>query len=170
MDKFILHEKNYKRKFINNTNTNIDTNTDDNIIKKEKEISKTKLKTKTLENLQKDKDDYFFINKEIKKKIFEKDLFNIKEKGDILLNNWIKNQKDPLIIFISEMIPGTIISKDMERFKFMIKTTQTISIEEYRKKKKIGEEGVSYLKKLKEKYGNIILKVLWANININIKD
>ncbi len=161
MDKFILHEKNYKRKFIN-----INTNIDDSIKKKEKEISESKIKLfKPLH-----KEYFFYKNKEIKKKLFEKDLYYITEKGDILLNNWIKTQKDPLIIFISEMIPGTIISKDMERFKFMIKTTQTISIEEYRKKKKIGEEGVNYLKKLKEKYGNIILKVLWANINIDIKD
>jgi hypothetical protein len=157
MDKFILHEKNYKRKLIK-INTNID-----DINKKEKEIKKSKIKSfKPLH-----KEDFIFINKEIKKKVFEKDLYYITEKGDILLNNWIKNQKDPLIIFISEMIPGTIISKDMERFRFMVKTTQTISIEEYRKKKKIGEEGINYLKKLKEKYGNIILKVLWATININ---
>lgn len=154
MDKFILHEKNYKRKLIK-----INT---DNIEKKE-------IEPKSLyKPLQ--KEDYILINKELKKHLYEKDLFNIKENGDILLNNWIKNQKDPLVIFISEMIPGTTISKDMEHFRFIVKTSQTISIDEYRKKKKIGEESVNYLKKLKEKYGNIILKVLWANINININN
>jgi hypothetical protein len=82
-----------------------------------------------------------------------------------LLNNWIIQQKDPIIIFLSEFIPGTKISKEIEKFRPIIKTTPTISIEEYRKKKKLGEEGVTYLKKLKDKYGIIVLKVLWANLN-----
>ena len=152
MDKFILNEKNYKKK------NKLDK---DNIEKNENLYNSNKIKLKL--NL---KEELVFVNKEIKRKIFHNDIYNIKEKGDILLNNWIKTQKDPLIIFISEIIPETKISNEMERFRPLIKTTQTISIEEYRKKKKIGEKGVIYLKRLKEKYGNIILKVLWANINI----
>ena len=93
------------------------------------------------------------------------DFFHIREKGDILLNNWIIQQKDPIIIFLSEFIPGTKISKEIEKFRPIIKTTPTISVEEYRKKKKIGEEGVEYLKRLRDKYGVIVLKVLWANLN-----
>jgi len=93
------------------------------------------------------------------------DKFMIEEKGDIVINKWLKNKTDPIVVFLSEFIPNTKISKELQKFKPIVKTTPIISIEEYRKKKKIGEEGVKYLKKLKEKYGNIVLKVLWANLN-----
>ena len=53
----------------------------------------------------------------------------------------------------------------MEKFRPIIKTTPTISVDEYRKKKKIGTVGLEYLKRLKDKYGIIVLKVLWANLN-----
>jgi hypothetical protein len=148
MDKFKLNEKNYKK-----------------YLKLEKE------KHEKVEQIYKpksiDKLDHFqFSNKDIKNKFhYENDFFYIKEKGDNLLNNWITQQKDPIIIFLSEFIPGTKISKEIEKFRPIIKTTPTISIEEYRKKKKLGEEGVTYLKKLKDKYGIIVLKVLWANLN-----
>jgi len=111
-------------------------------------------------------DKFQFSNKDIKNKFhYENDFFYIRDKGDNLLNKWIVNQKDPIIIFLSEFIPETKVSKELEKFRPIIKTTPTISIEEYRKKKKIGEEGVEYLKRLKEKYGIIVLKVLWANLN-----
>ena len=100
-----------------------------------------------------------------KKYSFINDSFHFTEKGDNLLNKWILKQNDPLIIFLSEFIPGTKISKNMEKFLPIIKTTPTISIELYRKEKKIGEEGVEYLKRLRDKYGIIVLKVLWANLN-----
>ena len=106
-------------------------------------------------------------NQDMKKETINinNDFFHIREKGDNLLNQWIVKQNEPIIIFLSEFIPGTKVSKEIEQFRPIIKTTPTISIEEYRKKKKIGEEGVEYLKRLKEKYGIIVLKVLWANLN-----
>ena len=151
MDKFILNKKDqsYKKK-----------------MKLEKEERKREDKE---HNPQKkiQKDIIVYKNQDIKKdsKLKDNDFFHIKEKGDNLLNNWIVQQKEPIIIFLSEFIPGTKVSKEIEQFRPIIKTTPTISIEEYRKKKKIGEEGVEYLKRLKEKYGIIVLKVLWANLN-----
>ena len=147
MDKFIFREQNYKNKIK---------------LEKEKHEQQDKIyKPKAIENEQ-----FHFSDKDIKNKFrYENDFFYIKDKGDNLLNKWIVNQKDPIIIFLSEFIPETKISKELEKFRPIIKTTPTISIEEYRKKKKLGEEGVSYLKKLKDKYGIIVLKVLWANLN-----
>ena len=147
MDKFILDEKIYKKK---------------NRLKLEKE------ERKDLNYIPKQykKDNLHFIEKELKKKEkYQPDLFNFRENGDNLLNNWIIKQKDPIIIFLSEFIPGTKISKDIEKFRPIIQTTPTISIEAYRKEKKIGEEGVEYLKRLRDKYGIIVLKVMWANLN-----
>jgi hypothetical protein len=148
MDKFILDEKNYRKK-----------------IKLEKEKPERHDKI-YVSKKQLDKDTFLFSNKDVKKKYhFENDFFHIKENGDHLLNTWIKTQKEPIIIFLSEFIPGTKIPKEIEKFRPIIKTTPTISIEAYRKQKKIGEEGVEYLKRLRDKYGVIVLKVLWANLN-----
>ena len=147
MDKFLFKEQNYKK-----------------ILKLEKE--KREHQDKIYKPKAIEKDHFHFSDKDIKNKFhYENDFFYIRDKGDNLLNKWIVNQTDPIIIFLSEFIPETKISKEIEKFRPIIKTTPTISIEEYRKKKKLGEEGVVYLKKLKDKYGIIVLKVLWANLN-----
>jgi acid phosphatase class B len=149
-DKFILNEKNYKKMLK---------------YEKEKEERKDKLyipKPYTQDKIQyddKQHDNYNFIDTK------SKDMYYIREKGDNLLNNWIIKQKEPIIIFLSDFIPGTKVSKTIEQFRPMIKTTPTISIEEYRKIKKLGEESITYLKRMKDKYGIIVLKVLWANLN-----
>jgi len=151
MDKFILPEKNYKIKL--------------KMEKEERKKTDKIYKPKTQID-QVDQDPFDFKEKDMKKLYtFQNDFFHLREKGDQLLNNWIIKQKDPIIVFLSDFIPGTKISKDLKIFKPIIKTTPTISIEEYRKKKKIGEEGVEYLKRLRDKYGVIVLKVLWANLN-----
>jgi len=148
MDKFILSEKNYKKKMN---------------LKIEKEERKDKIYSSSQKHV---KDKYHFKEENINKKyFFQNEIFNFRENGDYLLNKWIIKQKDPIIIFLSEFIGGTKISKEIEKFRPIIKTTPTISIEEYRKKKKIGQEGVEYLKRLRDKYGVIVLKVLWANLN-----
>jgi hypothetical protein len=151
MDKFILPENNYK---IN--------------LKMEKEERKVKERERKdkIYNPKVDQKSFEFKEKHLKNMYtFQNDFFHLREKGDQLLNNWIIKQKDPIIVFLSDFIPGTKISKELKIFKPIIKTTPTISIEEYRKKKKIGEEGVEYLKRLRDKYGVIVLKVLWANLN-----
>ena len=153
MDKFILPEKNYKKKI------NLK-------IEKEERKEQTYKHDKHDKPERKLKDDPFqFKEDHYKKYTFQNDFFHFREKGDILLNNWIIKQKDPIIVFLSDFIPGTKISKELKIFRPIIKTTPTISIDEYRKIKKIGEEGVEYLKRLRNKYGVIVLKVLWANIN-----
>jgi hypothetical protein len=169
MDNFLLKENNYKKK----------TKYDKDIIKpKEDAIVIKQPNDKNLlfydDKTQKQKQlieltsEYKIKEKgDIKINDFTYEKYKIKEKGDIKLNEWIKKQKDPLIVFISDIIPETNILSHLERIRPIIKTTSVMSIEEYRKRKKIGEEGVIYLKKLKEKYGNIILKTLWASLNLN---
>jgi hypothetical protein len=148
MDKFILREKDYKQL---------------KKLKLEKEERKDR-EYATKDKYEKEVIQYNTRDMKIKHR-FQSDFFHIRENGDIQLNKWIIQQKDPIIIFLSEFIQGTKISKEMEKFRPIIKTTPTISVEEYRKKKKIGTEGQEYLKRLKDKYGIIVLKVLWANLN-----
>jgi len=151
MDNFILAEKDYKKNIIKNLK--LDTQErNEKTYKKDKKYEKEMVvyKEKIAQH---------------KHKRFQNDLFHIRENGDIQLNKWIITQKDPIIIFLSEFIQGTKVSKEMEKFRPIIKTTPTISVDEYRKKKKIGTVGLEYLKRLKDKYGIIVLKVLWANLN-----
>ncbi len=97
-----------------------------------------------------------------KEKVVDKIVF---KESDEKLNKWIIKQTDPLVLFLSELYPGIKIKSEIEQMRPLVKTSPTISIEVYRKERKIGEEGVEYLKKLKDKYGNIILKVLWASLH-----
>ena len=151
MDKFKLPENNYK--------INLK-------MEKERERDAKEARIKRKDEYTPKSDPFEFKEKNMKKLYtFQNDFFHLREKGDQLLNNWIIKQKDPIIVFLSDFIPGTKISKELKIFRPIIKTTPTISIEEYRKKKKIGEEGVDYLKRLRDKYGVIVLKVLWANLN-----
>jgi hypothetical protein len=150
MDNFILAEKDYKKNIIKNLKLETQER-NEKIYKKDKKYEKEMVvyKEKIADT----------------QKRFQNDLFHIRENGDIQLNKWIITQKDPIIIFLSEFIQGTKVSKEMEKFRPIIKTTPTISVDEYRKKKKIGTVGLEYLKRLKDKYGIIVLKVLWANLN-----
>ena len=100
----------------------------------------------------------------IHKKMDLEDKILFKE-SDEKLNKWIIKQNDPLILFISELYPGIKINNEIEKMRPLVQTSPTISIDLYRKERKIGEEGVEYLKKLKDKYGNIVLKVLWAALH-----
>ena len=152
MDNFILAEKDYKKNIIKNIKLETQER-NEKTYKKDKKYEKEMV-------VYKEK-----IADTQKQKRFQNDLFHIRENGDIKLNKWIITQKDPIIIFLSEFIQGTKVSKEMEKFRPIIKTTPTISVEEYRKKKKIGTIGLEYLKRLKDKYGIIVLKVLWANLN-----
>jgi hypothetical protein len=154
MDKFILNKKDqsYKKKIkLEKEERKIDEKDYKKKIKLEKEERKIDEKEHNpkLEKLKQTDmidmiDMIVYKNQDIKKETrnINNDFFHIKEKGDNLLNNWIIKQKEPIIIFLSEFIPGTKVSKEIEQFRPIIKTTPTISIEEYRKKKKIGEEGV----------------------------
>ena len=150
MDNFILAENDYKKNIIKNLKLETQER-NEKTYKKDKKYEKEMVVYK-----EKIADTH---------KRFQNDLFHIRENGDIKLNKWIITQKDPIIIFLSEFIQGTKVSKEMEKFRPIIKTTPTISIDEYRKKKKIGTVGLEYLKRLKDKYGIIVLKVLWANLN-----
>uniref|UniRef100_A0A6C0ESW9 Uncharacterized protein n=1 Tax=viral metagenome TaxID=1070528 RepID=A0A6C0ESW9_9ZZZZ len=154
MDKFYLDEKKY--------HTHIKYDNDK--IKPNDEIKRQIKGIKEYDNFEFKNDSYKF--KGLKGDKYN-DKYKIKEKGDNKLNNWIMKQTEPLIVFISDIIPDTKVLPHLEKIRPIIKTTPLMSIEEYRKTKKIGEEGTLYLKRLKEKYGNIILKVLWASVNLH---
>ena len=89
---------------------------------------------------------------------------NIKNYGDIEFLNWLKQQKDPSIAFFAEIIHAPKLKKQIELLRPKIKNMKTITIDKYCKIKKIGERKKEWLKQIKNKYGNYILKFLLFSI------
>jgi hypothetical protein len=76
--------------------------------------------------------------------------------------NWANSQPPSLIIAImAEMKKSNKLRPEIEILRTKIKDIPLISIEEYRKRKCLGERTVSFLRQLKHKYGNNILKILY---------
>jgi hypothetical protein len=95
---------------------------------------------------------------------YDEDSYNIKNYGDIEFLNWLKEQKDPSIAFFAEIIHAPKLKKQIELLRPKIKNMKTITIDKYCKIKKIGERKKEWLKQLKNKYGNYILKFLLFSI------
>ena len=57
------------------------------------------------------------------------------------------------------------MAKTIESFRPNVKDLDTITIDEYIKIKKIGSRKAEWLKQLKKKYGNYILKYLNLSIS-----
>lgn len=131
---------------------------EDRMVHIKPKLIETKLRLRNEEYVQKVQK----VQKIQKVSVLDKIVF---KESDEKLNKWIIKQSDPLILFISELYPGIKIKSEIEQMRPLVQTSPTISIDVYRKERKIGEEGVEYLKKLKDKYGNIILKVLWASLH-----
>ena len=95
---------------------------------------------------------------------YDEDPYNITNYGDVEFLNWLKQQKDPSIAFFAEIIHAPKLKKQIELLRPKIKQMKTITIEKYCKMKKIGERKKEWLKQLKKKYGNYILKFLLFSI------
>jgi hypothetical protein len=96
---------------------------------------------------------------------YDEDEYNTNHYGDIEFLNWIKKQKDPSIAFFAEIIHAPKLKKQIESIRPNIKHMKTITIEKYCKIKKIGDRKKEWLKQLKKKYGNYILKFLLFSIS-----
>jgi len=96
---------------------------------------------------------------------FTEDFFNKKEYGDIEFYNWLHKQKDPSLAVFAELVNAPKMTKSIEAFRPKVKDLDTIAIDEYIKIKKIGSIKAEWLKQLKKKYGNYILKYLNLSIS-----
>jgi hypothetical protein len=101
---------------------------------------------------------------QIKTKYTEEKL-NKKDYGDINFYNWLHKQKDPSLAIFAELVNAPKLTKSIEEFRPKVKNLETITIDEYIKIKKIGSRKAEWLKQLKKKYGNYILKYLNLSIS-----
>jgi len=95
---------------------------------------------------------------------YKEELFNKKEYGDIDFYNWLHKQKDPCLAVLAEIVNAPKMNKIVEAFRPKVKDLDTITIDEYVKIKKLGAKKTAWLKQLKKKYGDYILKFLNLSI------
>ena len=91
---------------------------------------------------------------------FKEDSYNTLQYGDMEFYNWLKTQSDPSIAILAEIVHSPKLNITIEKVRQNINNIDTISIDEYRKIKCLGSRQVHWLKELKKKYGNHILKFL----------
>jgi hypothetical protein len=90
----------------------------------------------------------------------KEDNYNTIQYGDMEFYNWLKTQSDPSIAILAEIVHSPKLNITIEKVRKHINDIETITIEEYRKIKCLGSRQVKWLKELKTKYGNHILRFL----------
>ena len=114
--------------------------------------------------------DILFVYKEpiYKSPIYNVPLYNVEindtystlQYGDMEFYDWLKKQSDPSIAILAEIVHSPKLNVTLEKVREKINEIDTISIDKYRKIKCLGSRQVKWLKELKTKYGNHILKFL----------
>lgn len=107
---------------------------------------------------------YQFIQLEYKP-VYQEEEYYTRDYGDTGFYKWLGQQNHKCVAILAEIVSAPKLNPDIERLRLEVKNMKTISIEEYRKIKCIGSTKVEWLKQLKKKYGNIILRFLAASIS-----
>lgn len=105
-----------------------------------------------------------FCSKEIKKELqgihkFELDMFKL---HDYEFVNWANQQTDFLVMAImAEMKKSPKMRDEIERLRPDIYKIPLMPIHEYKIIRKLGDRYASFLRKLKQQYGNNLLRLLY---------
>lgn len=90
---------------------------------------------------------------------FELDIFQLE---DYEFLNWANSQKASMVIAVmAEMKKSSKMKPDIETMRGEVKNIPLVSIEEYRKKKRLGERSISFIRQMKHQYGNHVLRILY---------
>ena len=90
---------------------------------------------------------------------FELDIFQLE---DYEFLNWANSQKASMVVAVmAEMKKSSKMRPDIESLRGQVKNIPLLSIEEYRKKKCLGDRAVSFIRQMKHHYGNHVLRILY---------
>ncbi len=90
---------------------------------------------------------------------FELDLFQLE---DYEFLNWANSQTATMVIAVmAEMKKSEKLNPEIEKLREQVKKIPLMSIEQYRKKKCLGDRSTSYIRQMKHKYGNHVLRILY---------
>lgn len=106
---------------------------------------------------------HYISNPYTSKNMYEEDSYAVKQYGDIEFINWLKTQNDPKLAIFANLVNAPRLHLIIEKERTNIDNIKTISISEYVKNKKWGSKHIDFLKELKHKYGNNILKFLYLS-------
>ena len=101
----------------------------------------------------------------IKQNNYVEENYTIKQYGDIEFINWLKTQTDPRLAIFAELINAPRLHLNIENQRQNVHNIKSLSINNYVKLKKWGTKQKMFLKELKQKYGNNILKFLYLSVN-----
>lgn len=102
-----------------------------------------------------------FCDKELQKKHkFELDMFKL---SDYEFVNWANQQTGDFLIMavMAEMKQSPKMRDEIERLRSEVHKIPLMSIHEYKKNRKLGDRYASFLRKLKQEYGNNLLRLLY---------
>jgi hypothetical protein len=140
------------------------------IYKDKKEfVDSDKLKYDNEKHEKHDKKDFLKSRLEYCEKIFKKnhsfqlDLFQL---IDYEFVNWANSQTETHVIAVmAEMKKSPKLKPEIEVLRKDVAHIPLLSIDEYRKIKRLGVRTVSFLHKMKQQYGNNVLKILYLTSN-----
>lgn len=94
-----------------------------------------------------------------RKHTFEWELF---QWADYDFVNWANEQPESMLMAVmAEMKKSPKLKPSIENLRSKVKDVPLYTIEEYRQKKRLGERSVTFLKEMKKRYGNSVLRVLY---------
>ena len=94
-----------------------------------------------------------------RKHTFEWELF---QWADYDFVNWANEQPETMLMAVmAEMKKSAKLKPSIENLRSQVKDVPLYTIEEYRQKKRLGERSVTFLKDMKKRYGNSLLRILY---------
>ena len=94
-----------------------------------------------------------------RKHTFEWELF---QWADYDFVNWANEQPESMLMAVmAEMKKSPKMKPSIENLRSQVKEVPLYTIEEYRQKKRLGERSVTFLKEMKKRYGNSLLRILY---------
>jgi hypothetical protein len=94
---------------------------------------------------------------------FEWDIFHL---ADYDFVNWANSMPETMLMAImAEMKQSPKMKPSIEMLRQQVKDVPFTSIEEYSKKKRLGERSVNFLKEMKKRYKDNLLRVLYLTFD-----